>query len=568
MKAHMVFVMLLLMVFALLSCGGSGSGGNGDTEYTLTVSVTNGTYTITVDGETLTQADSYIITSGSTVVLQAMDTTDGYGFSTWGGDASSFYGENPITLIMSDNVTISAKFSPVIYVRSGSSGDGTRSNPYGDIQSAVNAADLGEEIHIAAGTYDTASGITVNKELTLKGGYKADDWNTRKYLTMDSRDDSLYKTAINCTAITGGTSWSAPTFAVDCGSSTEDSTVIEGLTINGGDIVAYTSGIRCQGGPIIQYCTVNGGAGTDTAMAIVTTATIDDPTIQYCYLHGGDSDLSDYHYGCFLLSNTGSATLQGNFIYGGDNAGDTNIGIRVDNASVIDGNIISGGSGGTHANGVECLGSAKVRNNLLFGGSATNFSTGVRLYGATVNAQVFNNTICGGINGTASNGIRLLMGATGSIQNNILFTAAVGNAYGIRESSADSDPTVCRNNNIFDCPNAIYYDFEGASANITDIADVNNLSDMTSSGNISVDLIGVANYFVDVDGEDDDITTMLDNDWRLTDNAPVNVRGGGLDLSSDFTTDFAGVTRTTSSPSGMTNDDAAGWSIGAHEWVD
>jgi hypothetical protein len=563
----MILGMLLLLGLAFMGCGGSGNGA-ADTEYLVTISAVNGSCSITVNGETLTQADSYSITPGATVVLRALDTTDGYGFSSWGGAASSYYGENPITLVVNGNTTISALFEPALYVRSGSSGDGTRDNPYGDIQDAVAAADSGEEIHIAAGTYNTASGITVNKELALKGGYKADDWNARKYLSMDSRDDALYKTAISCTAITGGGSWSNPTFAVDCGSSTVNTTVIEGLTIDGGDTVAYTSGIFCQGSPLIQRCTVYGGAGTTNAMAIIATATIDGPVIQFCYLNGGDSADSDYHYGCYIRSSTGSASILNNYIYGGSNASDTNYGIRVENASYIVGNIIYGGSGSTHANGLLVFGATILRNNLICAGSATNYTSGVYCYDANADPEISNNTICGGIDGIASNAIRLTFNASARIKNNILFSTASSGSYGINESLADADPSALQNNNIFDCSTALYYDNGGAQPYITDIADVNNLSDMTSSGNISVDLIGASNYFVDFDGDDDDITTMLDNDWHLTDDAPLNVRGGGLDLSSDFTTDYEGVTRTTSSPSGMSNADAAGWSIGAYEWVE
>lgn len=76
---------------------------------------------------------------------------------------------------------------------------------------------------------------------------------------------------------------------------------------------------------------------------------------------------------------------------------------------------------------------------------------------------------------------------------------------------------------------------------------------------------GGSYYFEDYDGSDDDINTVSDNDWRLTADAPLNVRGGGLDLSGDFTDDMDGAARTTSTPTGMTNDGAAGWSMGAYE---
>jgi hypothetical protein len=58
---------------------------------------------------------------------------------------------------------------------------------------------------------------------------------------------------------------------------------------------------------------------------------------------------------------------------------------------------------------------------------------------------------------------------------------------------------------------------------LPDIAEVNGLTDITSGGNVSIDLVG-GDWFVDADGDDEDITTMPDNDWRLVDDAPVEAR--------------------------------------------
>ncbi len=69
-------------------------------------------------------------------------------------------------------------------------------------------------------------------------------------------------------------------------------------------------------------------------------------------------------------------------------------------------------------------------------------------------------------------------------------------------------------------------------------------------------------------GPDATIYGIADNDWRLTTNPAIcDVRGGGRDLSADFTTDFLSATRTTTLPAACTptNADAAGWSMGAHE---
>ncbi|MBN1836661.1 MAG: right-handed parallel beta-helix repeat-containing protein [Spirochaetales bacterium] len=340
---------------------------------------------------------------------------------------------------------------------------------------------------------------------------------------------------LTCTATTGGTSFDSPTYALYCGSSTDGSTAIEGLVLHGGGVVAYTSGIRCVGSQDIRFNSI----------------------------HGGDSASSTAHYGIFVGG--GSPTIRGNYVYGGDNAADQNIGLELRSSSVVEGNIISGGVGAQHLHGIGCFGTSKIRNNLIFAGTAPRMSAGIYAYGAGANPEVVNNTICGGIDGAGSDCIRLLSGAQAAIKNNILFTTAVGSRSGIKENDDTCDPVACLNNDIFDCP-VLYRDRDGAVSNLTDIADVNALSDITSGGNVSIDLIGPVDYFLDVDGPDDDITTMLDNDWRLTDDCPVEVRGGGLDLSADFSEDITGAARTSGSPTGMSNDGAAGWSMGAYEW--
>lgn len=54
-------------------------------------------------------------------------------------------------------------------------------------------------------------------------------------------------------------------------------------------------------------------------------------------------------------------------------------------------------------------------------------------------------------------------------------------------------------------------------------------------------------------------------DLHLQASSPLDVRGGGVNLSSTITTDMESVGRTTSTPTGMTNAGATGWSMGAYE---
>lgn len=69
----------------------------------------------------------------------------------------------------------------ILYVISSGNCGGV--NPcYSTIQAAVDAATLGDEIRVAAGTYPIQSGldqvVLVDKNLTIKGGYTTGDWST------------------------------------------------------------------------------------------------------------------------------------------------------------------------------------------------------------------------------------------------------------------------------------------------------------------------------------------------------------------------------------------------------
>jgi len=97
----------------------------------------------------------------------------------------------------------------------------------------------------------------------------------------------------------------------------------------------------------------------------------------------------------------------------------------------------------------------------------------------------------------------------------------------------------------------LYQDY--LNNNYDDAASVN--SNGHAEGNVDVDPL-----FVDIDGPDDDITTMDDNDWHLSASSPESIRTGGLNGSTDawtFTEDRDGSTRT--------GDGSIGWSMGAYE---
>ena len=111
------------------------------------------------------------------------------------------------------------------------------------------------------------------------------------------------------------------------------------------------------------------------------------------------------------------------------------------------------------------------------------------------------------------------------------------------EFDSDSDPASVRNNDLFDCPTALYYD-EGTTA-ITSIATVNALGDTTASGNVSADPL-----FEDQAG----------GDWHFTVSTLATVDEGGLNGIDDggwgFTDDKDGDPRPGT---------GSAWSMGAYE---
>ena len=93
---------------------------------------------------------------------------------------------------------------------------------------------------------------------------------------------------------------------------------------------------------------------------------------------------------------------------------------------------------------------------------------------------------------------------------------------------------------------------------LTAITDLNSLVDTTASDNVSVDP-----SFEDIDGLDNNIETMDDNDWHLTFLSPTSITTGALDggpsgQDFSFTTDMDGATRT--------GNGSTGWSMGAYEY--
>ena len=201
---------------------------------------------------------------------------------------------------------------------------GSVSPCYSSVQAAVNAASSGDEIRIATGTYN--ENMTIDKSLTLRGGYTTTDWSVPNPIS--------YPTVLNGGG--AGRVIAATTSGID-------------LTIENLEITNGTGGIQICG----QY---------DDACSI-------NATIRNCYIHDNDASSADPDEGggiyaklnegytiriekCRIVNNTADGTYGGGgvFAYYYPRV------ILVDN--IITGNTASGGSqaygGGAYVGGTAC----------------------------------------------------------------------------------------------------------------------------------------------------------------------------------------------------------------------
>jgi hypothetical protein len=177
-----------------------------------------------------------------------------------------------------------------------------------------------------------------------------------------------------------------------------------------------------------------------------------------------------------------------------------------------------------------------------------------------------NNTISAGRNSADWSVALFNQTARPLVQNNIVFSIDGLGRIGIYEFDAASDPAALQNNDIFDCPTALYVDADG-NGFILNAADLNDFTRTTqdlafpSENNISDDAL-----LVDIDGADDDPATPEDNNWGLSSTSPAGAVLGGLNGAHStaawgYTTDFSGAFRSPLDDTGI-----EGWSMGAHEF--
>ena len=348
---------------------------------------------------------------------------------------------------------------------------------------------------------------------------------------------------------------------------------------NGGNS-SYAIFNRESSSPTIQYNTINGGDGLYNSGAIVNVQS-SSPLVQNNDINGGNGGtgpvgIYNEQSSPVVLNNTirggngnntvgiyntmsSSATIRNNFIYGGT-AGNTSMAIdNGSSSSVIEKNTIHGGSGGDYSYGIHISSSSlAIRNNTIYGGNSNLSSNGIRNSGAP-SPNVQNNTIHGG-NALYAYGFYNYNSAP-VLVNNILLSRSGANSFCFNEdrfSSLTNNPAALRNNTFAGC-DTLYFDSDAGCAgvsNCTSVDQINALMDIPGgvTNNTAIDP-----QLADIDGVDNDISTMEDNNWHLSASTPASITTGGLngvDEGWSFTDDKDGVTRPAS---------GSPWAIGAYE---
>jgi len=434
------------------------------------------------------------------------------------------------------------------------SNPGTKTEPMQTIEAAIDYLENNSvegRVNVAEGTYtyDYSSGefIQVVEGISLYGGYNLD---------FSTRDVDLYETIIVDISANGGI-FENPNRPVDVPPGVTTETIIDGFTIQGGGGSVSAAVFCYQSSPTVSNNRINGGTGTSRSFGVFSYSS-DTVVVGNREINGGSSSSVSIAVNNYSGS---QAHIEKNYIHGGSGSGTAGIINESYAASTIIANTIHGGVASNQSNGIQNnRSSTKIWNNTIFGGQSSNFSIGIACFFAG-NAEMYNNSIDGGSGSGNSIAIYLSDGLeapystpTPNISNNILFTSSTG--YGIYEYNRDGlIPSAIDYNDIWDKDGntVMYYRIVvSVSTNTYDTQALLNELEW-ADGNVSLNP-----YFTSINGGDDLIYQVIDNDWHLTDDADSSIRYGALDLANIFTTDKDGKNRT--------GNGATLWSMGAYEY--
>ena len=480
-----------------------------------------------------TTETSYSLNNGDLISITTLDSFSYY----W--RVKAIYADQQVT---SESFLFHVLDDTIVYVSSASTASdqvGNRSAPFKKIQSGIEAADTKRNgvattpmfVYVAGGSYTEE--VNLKPGISIYGGYSSTDWSRN--------------TTSNVTALTGPTEI--------------------GLRSSGTVTTAFRSTT------VVDGLDISGGSGSTNSIAVQLDPGA-SPTITNNILRGKAGNV--YSYGVRTSDACPCSPIISNNTILGGNAPNTNYGIYIWSATSpisINNNIISGGTAGT-SQGLSLKNSTAVTisNNVIMGGSGT---TNYAIYLSTSSPTVFNNTINGGTTGSVFAIYMTDTSNSANLRNNILFNST-GTGSCIHEAIGGMTPSAVQANNFFGCPTFYQDNVTGAVTNLT-------TSVITGAGTNTLAFFGNTNIdnatptagqlFVDIDGADNNLATIADNDWHLADPGAAttcNILFGGQNLSGTLTTDRDAILRTATLPSvapcsGNVTNGGTGWSMGAYE---
>ena len=298
------------------------------------------------------------------------------------------------------------EFENIIYVNIETGDDankGVLTEPLKTIQAGIDLAagyiadGLAEsvDVHVAEGLYEVNSSedgsISMTDGVSLYGGYKSD---------FSERSISEHETEIVDLGTTGEI-----VSAVCYSEGVTALSVLDGFTIRGGNIDTnngWSIGIGMEGAsPVIINNKIYAGSSPVTGISIgVNIYNGGSPVIENNYINGGTS--SGGNTGILAFTNV-SGIIRQNDIFGGSGGNATGVLIMNSTAQITDNSIIAGS--GVLTNGVKVSGTsfATIEANYIYGGDATEWARGVYLSSDSV--TITGNTISGGTSSGYLDGI-------------------------------------------------------------------------------------------------------------------------------------------------------------------
>lgn len=264
---------------------------------------------------------------------------------------------------------------------------GTLVAPKRTIQNALTFASgqygAGAMVHVLEGSYMITETIEFPAGISLYGGYRNGDWNTR--------NPALYPTVLTDTRSVGGLQFSPLAVLFLYGNLND--LVIDGLTVNAGS-GQYSAAIKTNNAYYytVQNCILNGGNGVTNSVGFLKYMdAIDAGLVRNNEIFGGNGGRS---YGVLVAGAAGK--IESNTVRAG--TGNWNFGVYLDQAHAltVEGNHITGGTGNFSHGIYTTNGPPTISQNTVSGGTGSTKSFGLYSTSAIGRPVILDNTISGG----------------------------------------------------------------------------------------------------------------------------------------------------------------------------